>query len=96
MKCNDVHKELVAYIDDELPPMGMRAIEEHLARCPECTAEGKKLRETLARTRQVESIQPAQDWWEKLQERVHTFESEPNLLRKTHILHESVTYQKQD
>ena len=89
MQCDDIHEDLVAYMDDELSSIEMRAIEEHLATCPDCTAEGRKLRETLARTQQVEAIQPTQNWWEKLQERMHSLESDffsgANNSSKTHL-----------
>ena len=71
MECNDVREELVAYIDDELSSMGTYAIEEHLADCKECAAEHNKLKATIESTHKVEPLQPAGDWWEKLQERLY-------------------------
>ena len=71
MECNNVREELVAYIDGELSSMEVRTIEAHLADCKECAAEHNKLTTTIESTRKVGNIQPAQDWWETLQERLY-------------------------
>ncbi|RKU06583.1 hypothetical protein C6502_20305 [Candidatus Poribacteria bacterium] len=71
MECNNVRKELVAYIDGELSSTEINTIEAHLADCKECAAEHNKLTTTIESTRKVGNIQPAQDWWETLQERLY-------------------------
>ena len=76
MKCTDVREELVTYIDGELSSMGKYAIEAHLAGCKECTAERDKLKATIESTHKVEPLQPAQNWWETLQERLYPPDSD--------------------
>ena len=76
MKCNDIREELVAYIDHELSSMGVHAIEAHLAGCKECTTEYEKLKVTIESTHRVETLQPAQNWWETLQERLYAPDSD--------------------
>ena len=76
MECNDVREELVAYIDNELSSMGKHTIEAHLAGCKECTAERDKLKATIESTHKVGDIQPAQNWWETLQERLYAPDSD--------------------
>lgn len=76
MECNNVREELVAYIDDELSSMEKHTIEAHLADCKECAAEHDKLKTTIESTRQVDNIQPTQNWWERLQERLYTPDSD--------------------
>ena len=76
MECNDVREELVAYIDGELSSMEVRTIEAHLADCKECAAERDKLTTTIESTHKVGDIQPAQNWWETLQERLYTPDSD--------------------
>ena len=76
MKCNNVREELVAYIDGELSSMGKHTIEVHLANCKECAAERDRLRATIESTHRVETLQPAQNWWEILQERLYTPDSD--------------------
>ena len=75
MNCENVRDELVAYIDGEPSPTQTGAITGHLAKCPGCHAESEKLRKVVEWTREAEPIQPTQDWWERLQERIHTFQS---------------------
>lgn len=88
MKCHNVREELVAYIDDELSPMGRHAIEAHLAECADCAVECETLQETIEATHQIASIQPSQGWWEKLQENIQTPESD--FLSELRALRESV------
>ena len=76
MKCNDVCEELVAYIDGELSSMEVRTIEAHLADCKECAAEHDKLTTTIESTHKVGDIQPAQNWWETLRERLYAPDSD--------------------
>jgi anti-sigma factor RsiW len=76
MECNNVREELVAYIDGELSSMEVRTIEAHLAGCKECTAERDKLKATIESTRKMEPLQPAQNWWETLQERLYAPDSD--------------------
>ena len=76
MECHNVREELVAYIDNELSAMGVHAIETHLADCKECVAERDKLTTTIESTHKVEDIQPAQNWWETLQERLYAPDSD--------------------
>ena len=70
MECHNVREELVAYIDGELSSMGKHTIEAHLADCKECAAERDRLKTTIESTHKVGDIQPAQNWWERLQERL--------------------------
>ena len=76
MKCTDVREELVAYIDGELSSTGKHTIEAHLAGCKECAAEHDKLTTTIESTHKVGDIQPAQNWWETLQERLYPPDSD--------------------
>ena len=90
MKCNNIREELIAYIDGELSPMGRHAIEAHLDGCSECAAECKSLENAIEWTHQVECVEPSQDWWEKLKERMYTTEHESDLLAEIRQLRESV------
>ena len=88
MECNNVREELVAYIDDELSSMGKHTIETHLADCKECAAERDRLKATIESTHRVETLQPAQNWWETLQERLYVPDSD--LVSAIHALREAV------
>ena len=87
MECNNVREELVAYIDGELSSMGKHTIEAHLADCKECAAERDKLKATIESTHKVRGIQPAQNWWETLQERLYAPDSD--LVSAIHALREA-------
>lgn len=76
MECNNVRKELVAYIDGELSSTEINTIEAHLTDCKECTAEHDKLTTTIESTHKVGDIQPAQNWWETLQKRLYVHDSD--------------------
>ena len=76
MKCNNVREELVAYIDGELSSMGKHTIEAHLGDCKECAAEHDKLTTTIESTHKVGDIQPAQNWWKTLRERLYAPDSD--------------------
>src|SRR5262245_33877570 len=39
MQCSEVMDRLSPFLDDELEPVASRAIVEHLASCPACSAE---------------------------------------------------------
>ena len=88
MECNNVREELVAYIDDELSSMGKHTIEAHLADCKECAAERDRLKATIESTHKVETLQPAQNWWEILQERLYAPDSD--LVSAIHALREAI------
>ncbi len=88
MECNNVREELVAYIDDELSSMGKHTIEAHLADCKECAAEHDKLKATIESTHRMEALQPAQNWWETLQERLYAPDSD--LVAAIHALREAI------
>ena len=88
MECNNVREELVAYIDDELSSMGKHTIEAHLADCKECAAEHDKLKATIESTHKAETIQPAQNWWETLQERLYAPDSD--LVSAIYALREAI------
>ena len=76
MECNNIREELVAYIDGELSSMEVQTIEAHLADCKVCAAEHDKLTTTIESTHKVGAIQPTQNWWKTLQERLYAPDSD--------------------
>ena len=68
--------------------MGKHTIEAHLADCKECAAERDKLKATIESTHRVEVLQPAQNWWETLQERLYVPDSD--LVSAIHALREAI------
>ena len=57
----DPHTLVGPYVVDALPTEERALFEEHLRRCPECTAEVEGLRATAARLGRAAAIEPAAD-----------------------------------
>lgn len=63
MRCWNARSRISAYLDDELPPEGRRAVEEHLADCPTCPplyASLVGLQSMLSDIRDPDSVVPAE------------------------------------
>lgn len=61
MRCWKARSRISAYLDDELPAEGRRAVEEHLADCPTCPplyASLVGLQETLGGLRDTDKVVP--------------------------------------
>jgi anti-sigma factor RsiW len=50
LTCHEVIEVLTDYLEDALPQMERRRVEEHLASCDGCTAYLEQLRETIRLT----------------------------------------------
>jgi anti-sigma factor RsiW len=50
LTCHEVIEVLTDYLEDALPQMERRRVEEHLAACDGCTAYLEQLRETIRLT----------------------------------------------
>jgi anti-sigma factor RsiW len=61
---------LSEYLDGELPPDQMRAVEAHLAGCPECAAVLRDLEAVVAHARRIEPRTPQVDLWPGINERI--------------------------
>ena len=75
MKCAEVQKALVSYLDKETEPAEGPAIQQHLAACPACQAQLAGLaaarRAASGWLRQAAaSAEPAPQAWERLQARL--------------------------
>ena len=47
-RCSRVRDDLTAWIDGALAPAATVRVEHHLARCPQCTQETQRLRQSIA------------------------------------------------
>jgi hypothetical protein len=59
MKCDWVHENIVFYVYNELEDDARYEVEQHLARCPECTAELKAARKFHATLSQAPVTEPS-------------------------------------
>lgn len=75
MKCHDVRKMLVVYLDNEAAPLEQKQVRDHLAGCADCRAEMSSLaglQSHLHRSLKIEAAQvaPSPDAWRRLQARL--------------------------
>lgn len=75
MKCQEVKRLLVTYLDEELTPVKRSLVELHLSSCQQCRQELETLKEIQAELRQALNIEanevlPSPDLWDKLQHRL--------------------------
>ncbi|MEE9502094.1 MAG: zf-HC2 domain-containing protein [Candidatus Aminicenantaceae bacterium] len=75
MKCEDIQKELKAFLDNDIDDQKKSEIKGHLNQCPNCTRDlerQKKLSEVL---RSWKGIEPSTNSYEKLEARIESNES---------------------
>jgi hypothetical protein len=57
-KCKDIKNRLPLYLDDSLPPMDKKAVEEHLKTCPQCTKILTQLSKTQTLVNNLAEVNP--------------------------------------
>ena len=62
---------LSEYVDGELDTSTARALETHLAGCPDCRAIAEDLRSVSARARALPVVPPPSDLWQGIESRIH-------------------------
>jgi len=75
MKCEDIQKELKAFIDNDMDDQKKAEIQEHLDQCPNCTKELEQLRKLSEALHTWKGIEPSPLLYEKLKSRVESKES---------------------
>ncbi|MHC4426857.1 MAG: anti-sigma factor family protein [Planctomycetota bacterium] len=74
MTCHDYKDLMMGYVDNELTDERKREFEEHLAGCPQCTAELKQFEKLKAITDEVTLVEPEdrmwQDYWSGIYNRI--------------------------
>ncbi len=48
MKCKNVHSKLIFFLEKELAPAEMQAVQEHLDSCPDCALFAEEMKKTLS------------------------------------------------
>ena len=75
MKCEDIQKELKAFLDCDINDQKKKEIKDHLDRCPKCLRELKEY-ERLSSVLQVwKGMEPSPHAYEKLESRIESSES---------------------
>jgi hypothetical protein len=70
MDCRQFREKHVAFVDDVLPSIEMRAMYQHLAVCSRCSRHNTAIRRSLLLVRNLPPIQPSPDFVARLNERL--------------------------
>ena len=70
MKCEDVEKSLIAYVDDVAAPAERRAVESHLAGCDACRARVAEFRSVSNLLGEIPAIEPSFGFDARVRQRV--------------------------
>jgi hypothetical protein len=75
MKCEDIQKELKAFLDNEIDDQKKTGIQGHLDRCPICAKDFEQLKNLSEALHTWKGIEPPAHSYEKLQSRIESKES---------------------
>jgi len=75
MKCEDVQKELKAFLDNEIDTQKKSEIQEHLDRCPNCSKDLEQLKKLSEVLHTWKGIEPSPHLYENLRSRAESKES---------------------
>ena len=70
MKCEDVEKSLIAYVDDVAAPAERRTVESHLAICDACRARVAEFRSVSSLLGELPAIEPSFGFDARVRQRV--------------------------
>ncbi len=69
LKCENVHPQLSAYVDREMPLWTIRLIQWHLKRCSSCAYEAMRIRQTDKILHQLDSVKTSDNFLPDLMRR---------------------------
>src|SRR5215831_5065062 len=70
MDCRQFREKHVAFVDDVLPAIEMRAMQQHRAVCARCSRHDTSIRRSLLLVRNLPPIEPSADFAARLNERL--------------------------
>ena len=70
MKCRTLHKKLIFFIENELPPKEMHEVENHLNKCPDCLAFAEEIKKTLAIVHLEKAVEVSPFFYTRLKARM--------------------------
>jgi len=70
MKCEDVSRELIAYLDGRVNESERRKVEGHLASCPACRTRAEEMRKVSMLLGEVPAIEPSFAFDARVRQRV--------------------------
>jgi len=69
MKCEDIQKELKAFLDNDIDDQKKAEIQEHLDGCPNCSKDLEQLKKLSEALHTWKGIEPSSHLYEKLKSR---------------------------
>ena len=75
MKCEDIQKELKAFLDNDIDDQKKREIKSHLNQCPNCSRDLEREKKLSGVLRAWIGIEPSPHLYEKLESRIESNES---------------------
>jgi anti-sigma factor RsiW len=66
MKCDEIQKRLVAYVDDELDVISKDKIKHHLEECPQCQAQLEKATKMRSLYKSMPELKPQPEDFERI------------------------------
>lgn len=76
MKCDEIQKRLVAYVDDELDPILRNEVKYHLEECPQCKAQLEETTKMISLYKSIPELKPQPGEFERIMESI-PFTSSP-------------------
>jgi predicted anti-sigma-YlaC factor YlaD len=70
MKCSDVSKDLIGYLDRRANSAERREVEEHLTACPSCRMRAEELRKVWTVLDEVPLVEPSLGFDARLRQRI--------------------------
>lgn len=74
LNCKDIKKNLVFFLENELPEERRNEMESHLKSCPDCSRLLEEFSQLWEGVQQRERIQPSPYFWTKLKQRIVGYE----------------------
>lgn len=75
MKCEDIQKELKAYLDKDIDDQRKREVKDHLSQCPNCSQYLERQKKLSGILHAWKGIEPSPHSYEKLESRIESNES---------------------
>jgi len=75
MKCEDIQRELKAFLDNDINDRKRIEVQKHLSQCPNCSKELEQLRKLSEALHAWKGIEPPAHSYEKLRSKIESMES---------------------
>jgi len=81
MTHTEIQRQLLLYLDGELPDKDMHQIREHLSACADCAQRRDELASIWQSESRLEKVKPSPFLWTRLQARIKEYEQTPAFVR---------------